>query len=283
MAVFPNAGHDVRNPYSYGFNQSRFQVGKNQTYGHQRNRFDAAGYYDGAATPVGYGPGQALVLAQKHAGLGTTCSDCMRQGQTLAGTLWATKPLAANLASENTLTANASLIVALAVSLLSANTVSGSVNMTLQLAASLASHGNITAALSAIAFCVAEMTSDGNLNASNLRGTARMEASISTEGQVTTARACAEAVWSALAASFNDPGTMGEKLNGAGSAGNPWTEVIESGYTAAQIMRLLAAVAAGNATGLNGSPAFKGLDGTTTRVAGTVAAGTRTVTTVDGS
>lgn len=31
------------------------------------------------------------------------------------------------------------------------------------------------------------------------------------------------AVWSALAAEYNESGTMGNKLNGAGSAGDPWT------------------------------------------------------------
>jgi hypothetical protein len=55
----------------------------------------------------------------------------------------------------------------------------------------------------------------------------------------------AEAVWNSIAADFNTAGTMGEKLNGAGSAGNPWTEVIESGYSAAELLRLLVAVAAG--------------------------------------
>jgi hypothetical protein len=59
------------------------------------------------------------------------------------------------------------------------------------------------------------------------------------------------AVWGALAAANNGVGTMGEKLNDAGSASNPWTEVIESGFTAAEILRLLAAVAAGKTAVVN--------------------------------
>lgn len=80
----------------------------------------------------------------------------------------------------------------------------------------------------------------------------------------------AAAVWSAVAASSDAAGSMGEKLNDAGSASNPWTEVIESGYTAAQILKLLAAVAAGKSSGA-GTPnmSFTGLDGTTVRVSGT--------------
>lgn len=94
----------------------------------------------------------------------------------------------------------------------------------------------------------------------------------------------AQAVWAAVASANNTAGTMGEKLNDAGSASNPWTEVIESGYTAAEILRLLAAVAAGSATGLeSGSQAFTGLDGTTERVTGTYSGGTRTITGLDGA
>ena len=76
-------------------------------------------------------------------------------------------------------------------------------------------------------------------------------------GNELTADKLAEAVWNKVAADVNDPGTMGEKLNDAGSATNPWTEVIESGYTATQILRLLARVAAGktNVADLGGGAA----------------------------
>lgn len=63
-------------------------------------------------------------------------------------------------------------------------------------------------------------------------------------GNELSADKLAEAVWNKVAGDVNDPGTMGEKLNDAGSATNPWTEVIESGYTASEILRLLARVAA---------------------------------------
>lgn len=57
-----------------------------------------------------------------------------------------------------------------------------------------------------------------------------------------------------------------------------WGKVIESGFSADQIMRLLASFAAGSATGLEGAnPQFTGLDGVTLRIDGTYAAGTRTI------
>ncbi|MBK7330866.1 MAG: hypothetical protein IPI85_17805 [Dehalococcoidia bacterium] len=43
---------------------------------------------------------------------------------------------------------------------------------------------------------------------------------------------------------YNDVGTMGEKMNDAGS-GNPWTEVIEGSYTAAELLRIITAALAG--------------------------------------
>jgi hypothetical protein len=58
----------------------------------------------------------------------------------------------------------------------------------------------------------------------------------------------AASVWNSIAANFNTAGTMGEKMNDAGSASNPWTEVIESGYTAGEILQILAAVSVGKTT-----------------------------------
>jgi hypothetical protein len=52
-------------------------------------------------------------------------------------------------------------------------------------------------------------------------------------------------IWNAQSAQYNSSGTMGNKLNGAGSAGNPWTEVIESGLNAGEVMKIIAAVMAG--------------------------------------
>lgn len=87
------------------------------------------------------------------------------------------------------------------------------------------------------------------------------------------------AVWAAIATQNDTAGSMGEKLNDAGSASNPWTEVIKSGYTAAQILKMIAAAVQGDASGLeSGSPVFKGLDGTTERITATYSSGTCTVT-----
>ena len=93
----------------------------------------------------------------------------------------------------------------------------------------------------------------------------------------------ASAVWSALATANNEPGTMGEKLNDAGAAANPWTEVIESGFTASDILKLIAAATAGKARDAEtASVKFRDLNDTKDRITATVDGnGNRTAITYD--
>lgn len=63
-----------------------------------------------------------------------------------------------------------------------------------------------------------------------------------------------------------------------------WAKAIEAGFTAEQVLRILAAHAAGAATGLEGAnPQFTGLDGATLRIDGAYSAGTRTIDALNGS
>lgn len=72
-------------------------------------------------------------------------------------------------------------------------------------------------------------------------------------------------------------------LTPAGIANRVWAQVIEAGLSADQILRIVAAHAAGAATGLEGgNPQFIGLDGTTLRIDGTYSAGTRTIDALNG-
>jgi hypothetical protein len=77
--------------------------------------------------------------------------------------------------------------------------------------------------------------------------------------------------------------TVEQGLTVTGITNSVWAKIIEAGFTAEEILRLLAAHAAGNALTLETNPEFYSLDGSKTRIAGTVAAGTRTITTRDGA
>lgn len=76
----------------------------------------------------------------------------------------------------------------------------------------------------------------------------------------------------------------GSTLTPAAIATAVWSQIIEAGFGADEILRLLAAQAAGAATGLDGAaPQFVGLDGSTVRIDGSYSAGTRTINALDGS
>jgi hypothetical protein len=68
---------------------------------------------------------------------------------------------------------------------------------------------------------------------------------ISTNETEFSADALARAVWDAVASDFNTAGTMGEKINDAGSAGNPWAALLvdngDPGTFGERVQKLLTA------------------------------------------
>ena len=118
-------------------------------------------------------------------------------------------------------------------------------------------------------------------------GTVTPRATGNMEGAVTpftelSPQNLAAAVWSSLGADYTDTGTMGELLNSAGAAGNPLLGIVEGTLTLRDVMRLLLAVNAGDASGLEGNTmSFRSQDGTIIRVQASYASGSRNITTVD--
>jgi hypothetical protein len=98
--------------------------------------------------------------------------------------------------------------------------------------------------------------------------------------------------WDALAASHNKPNTMGARLNTASAGGVDydqlatavWTRPVEATFTAEQILRIAAAVLAGEVSGAGtGTETFTGIDGSTIRVVSTIDSnGNRTNTVLTG-
>lgn len=232
--------------------------------------------------PTGTNPPYSLVMGDKGTLLvssNTTNGD----GEITAGMAMG-RAIAADLSGSGTISAaNLSLIIQLACSALNGTgALTVSMSGIVQMASTMAGTGQITSALNLLASVVCSMSGSGAITAT-LRGTASLEADI-TPFTTLSPENLAASVWNSLAASFNSVGTMGEKMNDAGSAANPWTEVIESGYTAAEILRILAAVAAGKSSGQPTNPVFRDLGDTKDRVTGTVdSSGNRTSVTVDES
>lgn len=140
---------------------------------------------------------------------------------------------------------------------------------------------------------IAAITGSGTVTAANVQAFLAAVAALTGSGSVTANRSALGALLAALTGEGEvdlTPAAIGELdadlvVTGTGlttaNVGNAvWAKVIEAGFTAEQVLRLIAAVAAGDATGLeSGSPSFEGLDETTTRVAGTYSSGTRDITT----
>lgn len=239
---------------------------------------------DKSAFNNGYNTHYAWHLAPKSGGLGSVNSA--NGSGTISASALAVKLALADLTGSGELTAIGSLIVQALADLTGSGTISdANLQAFLAAVADLTGSGGVSsAAASGLAELIAALTGSGSSAESVLTAIGALDADITVTGTGLSTANVGAAVWAALAAANNTAGTMGEKVNDAGSASNPWTEVLESGFTAAEILRLIAAAVQGDATGLeSGAPVFKGLDGSTERISATYTNGTRTVTGRDAS
>lgn len=192
-------------------------------------------------------PQQAGALASRNAlsGAGTITTD-----------VWAVKLAEAAISG----TGDAEGIGGLIVSLIAAITGSGTVTA-----------ANVQAFLAA----VADLTGSGDIDGT-ATGLGALLASLVGEGDI-------DLTPTAIGELDADLVVTGTGLTTANVGAAVWARVIEAGFTAEQVLRILAAVNAGSASGLeSGSPSFTGIDGSTERVAGTYSGGTRTIDTLDG-
>lgn len=216
--------------------------------GNSRMNQYLGGFAEYNGIPIGYRPPYSFVLPLSAGGLAasnTISGTGGIQSANLAGGLNAE---AALVGAGDITNAALALVVSAVAALSGSGALTADITGKLEAAAALAGSGDVAGALGALADLAAGLTGSGTLSA-DAAAKAFMSANIVVTGGTLTAGEVATAVWAAIAADNDVTGTMGEKLNDAGSASNPWTEVIESGYTAAEILRLLAAVAAGKAAG----------------------------------
>lgn len=205
-----------------------------------RNRFFGEGFTDEkAGIPRGYRHPASWVMPEKPGGLASSneanisiASDNMLAvmglptsgSTTITFDATATGGLIAGAIGSATITFSSTAVLA------SVATISGSANITftptalLGALAGLSATGTITLTPTAISYAIGYMsglsTNETEFSASNL----------------------ANAVWQALAASYNDSGTMGAKLNSAASAGDPWSTSLPGTYTGDQAGKILSDV-----------------------------------------
>lgn len=135
------------------------------------------------------------------------------------------------LTGSGTITdAQLSLIISLTSNLSGSGTIT-TANLVgiVSLASSLAGTGSLTAGLNVIAFMNSVLAGTGSLNA-DLRGKLSMSANIYVNQSEETVQQIVDGVWNALTINYNNPGTTGEALNAAGTAGDPWLTPLPGAY-----------------------------------------------------
>lgn len=239
----------------------------------------SSGYPDGTRHPGSW------CMARKGGGLAAR-NTVTGSGAVSSANAWAVKLAQASITGSGELTGVGAKLFQLVAALTGSGTIStANLQAFLAAVANLTGSGGVTDAdLEGLGALLAAIAGEGTAATSILTGIGELDADLVVTGTGLSTANVGQAVWSAIAASNNGAGTMGEKLNDAGSGSNPWTEVIESGLTAAEVLRLIASALAGDATGLeSGSPVFKSLDGAKNRIVGTYSGGNRTVTSRDGT
>jgi hypothetical protein len=249
----------------------------------RRGAFTGADWEPKSGIPDGYRPPYAWVLPQTAGGLSSR-NIVIGTGSLVASGAMGVNGTAA-LTGTGSLTASGALIVSAIAALSGSGSIStANLLAILQAAAALSGTGTLTAgSMTATGALASDLAGTGSLSAIRY-AIGHMAADITPYSELSP-ESLATAVWSAIAADNNDVGSMGEKLNDAGSGSNPWTEVIEGSYTAAELLRIIAAALAGELSGAATTTiTILGVDGSTERIVASVTTdGDRTAVTLDGS
>jgi hypothetical protein len=233
------------------------------------------------AIPTGSYPDIAWVLPQISGQIAST--------QPIQGAGSATVTLAGGLNADASLTgagditsAIAQLIISMVANLAGDGTVStADLRGFLQAVANLSGSGDLTATAAALAWMQAATDGSGTITNATPYAQGNLSADILSYGSLTP-EGIRDAVWNALSANYGTAGSMGQLLASAGAAGDPLLGVVEGALTLKDVLRILLAVQAGDASGLEGAEmSFKSLDGLKNRVVASYSAGERNVGTLD--
>ena len=229
------------------------------------------------ALPNGAYPTLTWFIPQKRGQIGSS-NQIYGNGALAPGLVGGRNGVATLTGAGNITSAPLSLLASLIANLTGAGDISPPPNLiaTLLLAGNLTGSGALTAVLNAYASVQASLSGAGTLTAPPY-GTGTLAANITGESALSP-QTLAAAVWSALAAQYNVAGTMGNKLNSAGSTADPWSVILDGSYSAGDLMKLMSAALAGELAGAPTGPiVIKSVNGSTIRITATVDAnGNRT-------
>jgi len=179
--------------------------------------------------PTGTNPPYSLVMGDKGALLSATTT--INSTSSISTNLSSGINILADLYGSGTITdAQLSLIVQLVAGLSGSGTIT-TANLVgvVSLQASLAGTGSLSGGLGLIAFMNSVLAGTSDVTA-GLRGTLSMSAAIYVNQSQATVQELVDGVWNALTAEYANPGSTGEALAAAGSAGDPWLTPLPGSY-----------------------------------------------------
>lgn len=148
----------------------------------------------------------------------------------LAGDLYPSRNMSIDFTGSGTLSGNAALAIAMLCAMTGSGDLAAAIEGRLNMRIDMEGAGDLAADLSGLGNMAIALSGSGDLEAT-IAAYGNMAIDIVVTGTGLSTANVGQAVWAALAASNNDPGTMGEKLNDAGSAANPWTEDLSGTQT----------------------------------------------------
>lgn len=189
------------------------------------NRFATTSDYSKASSvPSGYN--SPVLIAPPMVGGELVSTQFISGSSSVSANLLKGINLEADLEGIGVVTdAALTLITALSASLDGSGTLSANLTGSVSLAADLIGSGDLDAGLSLIANMAADLIGASSISA-ELKGIAHLAADIFVNQSEATVQQIVDAVWAAVTASNNTPGSMGEALGNAGGAANPWSELL---------------------------------------------------------
>ena len=238
--VWPNNYRTFGGWNPYRLTGRQFDFYKINRSGERFNKFINDNIPSTMAMPSGYYSSGWVVQPIQSGGMSSYLS--VTGEGSLSATILAIRLALADLTGSGDLTAEGALVVQLIAALIGSGTITNAdVQAFLAAVAALTGSGAIS---SATATGLGELLSSliGNgIATSTLTATGELSADIVSFGALTI-EGMREAVWSAVAASYNESGTMGEKMNNAASAGDPWGTALPGSYASGEAGQILAQI-----------------------------------------
>jgi len=147
----------------------------------------------------------------------------------------------ASMAGSGDLTGAIVGVVQMITAITGANTSSGGIIGVWDMGASLSGTSAVTSTLLAIANLVSVLVNTSELSITQGAIPTNIESDISSCSDLSPENLAA-AVWNSIAASFNNAGTMGAKMNSAASAGDPWSTILPGGYADGEAGKILSQI-----------------------------------------